>query len=325
MPEWETRELKIEDIEIPSRRVSAHMDDAEREALAASIERFGLFSEPLVHEREGHLILISGKNRLDAVRARGEQTIRCKVWKGSLSDALLSHLAENFAKGRISALDLYNYVRDITAEQSIDIGEISRMTGLSVSKLSTALRIGDLEDEIKQALLHDAITDSHALLLARIKDPEQRREVFRAMIELDLTVEDAQKYWWHGFLSRCDCCEREGQELQQLFKGTDREVWVCPECMSKSYPDVAKLLEAREAEIKKLVEEGRFPESMAELMMRCSMCTQEFPAKFQRAWGMCRECNAKLLRLLDNFDVQVGKKLHECPTEDLDRIMIKRV
>ena len=325
MSEWETRELRIDEIEVPDRRVSAHMDDAEMEALKSSIERFGLFSEPLVHDREGKYVLISGKNRLEAVEARGESTIRCKVWTGSLSDALLSHLAENFAKGRISALELYEYIKHISEEQHIDIGEISRMTGLSVSKLSTALKIGDLEDPIKEALLKDVITDSHALLLARIPDPEQRREVFRAMIELDLSVADAQRYWWHGFLSRCDLCEREGQELQQLFKGSDREIWVCPECVSKSYPDIAKLLEAREAELKQLVEEGKFPESMADLMMRCSICSQEFPVKFQRAWGMCRECNAKLLRLLDNFETQIGKKLHGVPTDELDRILIKRV
>jgi len=323
--EWEVREISIDDIEIPAQRVSAHMDDKEREALRSSIERFGVFSEPLVHDRDGNLILISGKNRLEAARQSGMKTIRCKVWRGDRSDALLSHLAENFAKGKISALDLYDYVCTITHEQNIPIGDIARMTGLSISKLSAALKIGDLEDEIKEALIKDLITESHALFLATIKDDTQRSRVFSAIIDNDLTVEEAKKFWWHAFLSRCDMCHREGMELRQIFKGTEKELWLCTECMKRYYPNIQKLIEAREAELKRLMEEGRFPESMSDLMMRCSLCAQEFPVRFQRAWGMCKECNAKLLRLLDNFETQVGQKIHDVTLRDMDRILIKRV
>ncbi len=325
MEKFEVVELPIDQIEIPKDRVSSYMDPEELKALEESISRFGIAFEPIVIEKDGKYILVAGKNRLETAKKLGHQKIRCKVFKGTEHEAILLHLAENAAKGRISALELYNYVVKLIEEKGMSVKDIARVTGLSESKIRTALQIGRLEDPIKEALMRDEIKEGHAKLLARIHDEEARKDVFEKILEYGLTVEEAEAYYKHGWLQECDMCHKQGVQLNKLFEGTPNEIFVCDECLKKYYPNIAKLKEAREEMLKKMLEEGEIPADISVDQFRCSMCKQLHPLAGQALVNYCKSCNAKLLRLLDQLEVNLGKKLHELKPEEIDRLVIKLV
>ncbi|RLI20254.1 hypothetical protein DRO54_06685 [Candidatus Bathyarchaeota archaeon] len=322
---YEIREIPIDQIVIPSVRVSAHMDEEEMKVLEESIERFGLFAEPIVIEKDGRYELVAGKNRLEVLKKKGAKTVKCRVFKGSESDAVLVHLAENFARGRISALELDAYIRKIRAERGMSLEEISKFTGISVSKLRAAERIAKLEDEIRSALLTGQITDSHALLLAQIKDKEQRMDVFEKIITYGLTVDQARKYWWHGWLKKCDICGKEGQELQVIFRDTPQEKWVCPECLEKHYPNIDKLLKAAKERFMKMIESGEIPTDFSKMKFKCFLCDGVKEAYQQRILTICKECHAKLLRILDNMYTQLGKEIKDMDMEELDKLVFRKI
>jgi len=322
---WEEKEVDIDRIIIPKERVSAYMEESEFEALKTSIDKLGVFAEPLVYEQDGKLILLAGLNRLKALKQLGKQRIKVKVCKGKFSDGLLAHLAENFAKGRISALELYNFIKKITEEQKLTLEEIAKITGISITKLRTALRIANLEDEIKEALLTEQITDSHALLLAQIHDKEQRLDVFEKILTHNLTVEQAKKYWHHGHLQKCDVCGKEGVYLYIMFRGSPQEVWVCEDCLKEQFPQVYASMEAREEEIKKMLESGEISKDVLETTVKCHLCGQEIDSWVARVQTLCKSCNAKLLRLLENFEVHLGIRLCELDVNEIDRIILKIV
>jgi len=319
---FEIREIPIDQIAIPEERVSAYLDEGEAEALKTSIQRFGIFAEPIVMEKDGKYMLIAGKNRIEKAKELGYKTIRVKLWKGTESDALLMHLAENMAKGRVGSLDLYNFIKKIQEEQGLSVREIAKIVGCSEQRIYTALRIANLEDEIKKALMEDLITDAHANLLSQIKDKEQRMDVFEKIITHELSVEDARKYWYHGWLKKCDICGKEGQELQILFKGTPSEKWLCPECLAKNYPNVKKLLDSVEERIKKAMEEGEYPEAF-NYTMKCWLCGKNKEAIECRPQNICKVCLSKLLKLLDHIQTSVNKKVSELTDEDLDRLVVR--
>jgi len=319
---FEVREVPIDEIVIPEERVSAYLDEGEAEALKTSIQRFGIFAEPICLLKDGKYILIAGKNRIEKAKELGYKTIRVKLWKGSESDAILMHLAENMAKGRIDALELYKYIVKIQQEQGLSIQEIAKIVGCSESKLYQAIRIANLEDEIKEALMQDIITEAHANLLAQIKDKEQRMDVFEKIVTHELSVEDARKYWYHGWLRRCDICGKEGQELQVLFRGTPSERWVCQECLAKHYPNIKKLMDSVQEKVRKAMEEGSYPDDFR-FEVKCWLCGMKKAAHKCMPQNICKDCFVKLMKFVDQVHMLLGKKIWELTDEDIQRLVVR--
>jgi len=321
--EYEIKEIPIAEIKIPKKRVSAGMDLSEMESLKASIQRFGVFSEPIVCEKDGKYILLAGKNRLEALKEMGRKTVRVKIFKGKLSNGILLHLAENFARGRISALEVYNYIKYIHEEQGLDLKEIAKVTGMSESKLRTALKIGNLPDEVKEALITGQINEAVALQIARLKDPNEQLEVLRRAIEFNMTGTELQKYLDRAYFHLCDVCKKQVDHLEILFPNTPKEIWVCKECMEKQFPKIAKIKQLTEERLKEMLESGEAFKSIAEQTLHCEVCDQNKPAiQFANVF-ICRSCNAKLLRLMDQIKASINKDLGDLTLEEIDRLLIK--
>ena len=320
---YEIKEIPIDQIEIPEKRVSAEMDSSEMESLKASIERFGVFSEPIVYEKDGKYILLAGKNRLEALKEMGHKTVRVKIFKGKLSNGILLHLAENFARGRISALEVYNYIKYIHEEQGLDLKEIAKITGMSESKLRTALKIGNLPDEVKEALLTGQINEAAALQIARLKDPKDQLEVLRRAIEFNLTGKELQKYIDRAYFRLCDICKKKVDEFEIIFKDTPKELWICKECLEKEFPRIAKIKKLTEEKLKELMESGEAFKSLGEQTLHCEICDENKPAISFANVFICRNCNAKLLRLMDQIKASIGKDLKDLTLEEIDRLLIK--
>jgi len=178
----------------PRQPRKGEFDKKDLEELADSIREHGIIQPLIVSRGEGdRYVLIAGERRLQAARQIGLRTVPAIVRQANDRELLELALIENIQRADLNPLEEADAYRQLTEDFGLSHEEVARRVGKSRPAVSNTLRLLQLSDNVKAAII-----DSYSHADEKDQDPEQQTESkFRlseghARALLHLTTHQAQ-------------------------------------------------------------------------------------------------------------------------------------
>jgi ParB family transcriptional regulator, chromosome partitioning protein len=173
----------------------AAFDETQLGELAASIAVHGVLQPVVVRElADGSYELIAGERRLRAARIAGLDRIPAIV--RDMDDAETSlelALIENLQREDLNAIETARAYRELIDRFGLTHEAVARQVGKSRVAVSNSLRLLELAQETRDAILDGRITEGHGRALAAITIPELQRAALQFVLERQLSVRQTEE------------------------------------------------------------------------------------------------------------------------------------
>ncbi len=161
--------------------------------LAESIREHGVI-QPLVvsMEKEGGYRLIAGERRLQAARLADLATVPVVVREVDGSELLELALVENIQRADLNPIEEALAYRRLLNEYALTQEEVAKRVGRSRAAVANAIRLLQLEPEIRRSLVAGEIREGHARVLLGMPEGPARMEVWRETVRRGLSVRETE-------------------------------------------------------------------------------------------------------------------------------------
>lgn len=173
----------------------ATFDESQLGELAASIAVHGVLQPVIVRERaDGGYELIAGERRTRAARLAGLAAIPAVIREASADESSLElALIENLQREDLNAIEAALAYRELIDRFGMTHEAVARQVGKSRVAISNALRLLDLADETRAAIVDGRISEGHGRALAAITIGELQRAVLAVVLERGLSVRQTEE------------------------------------------------------------------------------------------------------------------------------------
>ena len=163
--------------------------------LASSIEELGII-QPITVRKLSALKyqIISGERRFRASQLAGLESLPAYIREADDTKLLEMALVENVQREDLHPIEIATSYNRLIQECNLSHEELGNLVGKSRSSISNQLRLLELPEEIKIALLTKEISQGHAkALLAMQGNPEQMMILFGLIKDENLSVRLAEE------------------------------------------------------------------------------------------------------------------------------------
>ncbi len=170
-----------------------HFEPDQLRELAESIAEHGII-QPLIVSRDanGGYRLIAGERRLQAARLAGLQSVPVVNREATDSELLELALIENIQRADLNAIEEAMAYRRLIEDYGLTQEETARRVGKNRATVANALRLLNLDQEIRRSLVSGEITEGHARALLGIADNKARLNAWRDVVKRNLSVRDTE-------------------------------------------------------------------------------------------------------------------------------------
>jgi ParB family chromosome partitioning protein len=188
-------EVPLERVERNPSQPRTRFNDEQLGELAASIAVHGILQPIVVRAlADGGYQLIAGERRLRAARMAGLDTVPAVVRETDGAETSLElALIENIQREDLNAIETALAYRELIDRFGLTHEAVARQVGKSRVAISNSLRLLDLADETRQAIIEGRITEGHGRALAAITIPELQRAVLAVVLERGLSVRQTEE------------------------------------------------------------------------------------------------------------------------------------
>ncbi len=170
----------------PRKRFSDHRLDE----LVESIRRYGIIQPLIVSEHNGAYELIAGERRLRAAKTIGLEKAPVIVRGVNEQEKLEVALVENLQREDLNPVETALAYRKLIDEFNLSQEDVAKSAGKSRSAVSNTLRVLNLPEEIKMALVEGRITEGHAKIISGLEGEDRQMALFRKMLNTEMSVDD---------------------------------------------------------------------------------------------------------------------------------------
>lgn len=172
-----------------------HFEPEQLRELAESIKDHGII-QPLIVTRddEGGYRLIAGERRLQAARLAGLEAVPVVVREAADEELLELALVENIQRADLNPVEEAMAYRRLVEEYGLTQEEVARRVGKSRATVANALRLLQLEAEIRRSLVAGEISEGHARALLGLPEGRGRVNAWREVVRRQLSVRDTESY-----------------------------------------------------------------------------------------------------------------------------------
>lgn len=163
--------------------------------LSDSIREHGII-QPLVVSRDedGGYRLIAGERRLQAARLAGLETVPVVIREATDDELLELALIENIQRADLNPVEEAMAYRRLVEEYGLTQEEVARRVSKNRATVANALRLLQLESEIRRSLVSGEITEGHARALLGLPEGRGRVNAWRDVVKRKLSVRDTESY-----------------------------------------------------------------------------------------------------------------------------------
>lgn len=188
----ELKQLPVKDVVPGPYQPRTIFDDDKIDELCQTIKTHGVIQPIVVRVRDGKYEIIAGERRFRAVSKLGLATIPGIVKDFNDAQAASIALIENLQREGLTALE-----EAVAYQQLIDLHELTQESlaqrlGKSQSTIANKLRLLQLTEPVKQALLERKITERHARALLALPTDELQIRILTDVLEKDLNVKQTE-------------------------------------------------------------------------------------------------------------------------------------
>lgn len=172
-----------------------HFEPEQLRELAESIKEHGII-QPLIvtRDEQGGYRLIAGERRLQAARLAGLETVPVIVREAADHELLELALIENIQRADLNPVEEAMAYRRLIEEYGLTQEEVARRVGKSRATIANALRLLQLEAEIRRSLVAGEITEGHARALLGLPEGRGRVNAWREVVRRQMSVRDTESY-----------------------------------------------------------------------------------------------------------------------------------
>lgn len=187
----EIEKININDIIQDKEQPRKIFDEDQIEALASSIEKFGLLQPILVKKIGDKYQIIAGERRYRACKKLDLINIDVIV-KNDENTAEIA-LIENIQRENLSPIEEASAILSLKEKKNYTHEELSRILGKTRVYITNKLRILGIDEDTKDLLEEGKISEGHARALLGEKDIEQRVKLAQKILKNGLSVRDIEK------------------------------------------------------------------------------------------------------------------------------------
>ena len=166
--------IKIKDIILPWYQPRDELDEDYINELSKSIKNDGLWTPIMVREIDGKFELISGNNRLEAVKKLGLDTIEAKIVDLDEDMASVYAIKTNFLQKNLTELEEAKAIQRIIDKFGFNQSEIAEKLGKSPTWVANRLSlVMKLSKKVRDALSGEKITPTHAVIFSALNERDQ--------------------------------------------------------------------------------------------------------------------------------------------------------
>lgn len=188
------REIPVDLIVANPHQPRQHFDHSALEDLVSSIQERGVI-EPLIVTDLGNgtFELIAGERRLRASRIAGLNVVPCIIRTASELEKLELAIIENVQRHDLNPIEEAVAYKRLMDEFNMTQDEVGEKVGKSRPQVANIVRLLQLPEEVRQALVDRKINASNARTLLSLPSDEERMELFKAMLAQNFTVRETEK------------------------------------------------------------------------------------------------------------------------------------
>jgi ParB family chromosome partitioning protein len=186
--EKEIFDIYVDDI-IPNRfQPRLTFDEKSLNELADSIKQHGII-QPLVVRKVGDKYeIIAGERRYKASQLAGLQKVPAVIMNLNDQESAEVAVVENIQRRDLSALEEAESYKKLLDKGYLTQEQLATRMGKTQATVSNKLRLLALDNDVKDALLNEKISERHARSLLSLKDSAKQKEVLSKIIDNKLTV-----------------------------------------------------------------------------------------------------------------------------------------
>ena len=186
--------VAIDRIHPDPRQPRRRFDEAALESLAASIRTAGLMQPIVLRPREaGGFRIIVGERRWRAAQNVGLATVPAIVREIDDRTAAEWALIENIQREDLNPLERAEAFRRLTDEYGMTHQDVAERVGLNRSTVTNLLRLLELDDFCRDAVINGLLGQAHAKLLLAVGDLALRRKLTELAIREEWSVRTLDK------------------------------------------------------------------------------------------------------------------------------------
>ena len=168
-----------------------HFDSESLAELAESIKTHGLLQPIVVKEDLDGYILIAGERRLRASKLAKNKTIKAIVVSVSDEQMREHALIENIQRDELNVIDLAQAYQELIDIHQLTHEQLSQTVHKSRAQITNTLRLLQLSEKGRKALLEGKISAGHAKVILTL-DPKEQAMMIDSVIGQKLSVRDVE-------------------------------------------------------------------------------------------------------------------------------------
>lgn len=167
-------------------------DDDRIDELCQTIRTHGIIQPIVVRVKNNTFELIAGERRLRAVKKLGLDTIPAIVRDFNDSQAASIALIENLQREGLTAIEEAAAYHQLIEMHDLTQESLAQRLGKSQSTIANKIRLLQLCEPVKMALMERKITERHARALLALDQEEQQVKLLEEIITKELNVKQTE-------------------------------------------------------------------------------------------------------------------------------------
>lgn len=188
------QQVAVEAIKRNPRQPRVHFKEDELNELAASIREHGVIQPLIVSPKgDGTFILIAGERRWQASQRAGLTKVPVVTRQASNQELLELALIENVQRADLNPMEEAEAYHQLAEDFGLSHDMIAKRVGKSRVAVTNTMRLTNLADAVKQALVDNKITEGHARALLGLSTQKAQTSALQTIINLSLSVRQAEE------------------------------------------------------------------------------------------------------------------------------------
>lgn len=193
------KEDRIENIELNKltpnpNQPRKHFGEVSLNELSDSIKRHGIIQPLVASPKNGKYYIVAGERRWRAAKIAGLKTVPVIVKERKDLEQLEVALIENVQRVDLNSIEQALSIEKLNQEFNIPINEIAKRLGKASSTVINIVRLLNLPDNAKKALIENKISEGHARQILAVESKEQQDYLLRSIINNHWTVRKAEQF-----------------------------------------------------------------------------------------------------------------------------------
>jgi ParB family chromosome partitioning protein len=189
----EVKQIPVDTIQPSPYQPRAIFDDERIDELCQTIRIHGVIQPVVVRRIKNGYELIAGERRWRAVKKLGMGTIPAIVREMSDAQAASASLIENLQREGLTAIEEAMAYQKLIELHGLTQESLAQRLGKGQSTIANKLRLLQLPEQVKDALLKRKVTERHARALLALRDEGMQVRLLQEIIEKEWNVKQTEE------------------------------------------------------------------------------------------------------------------------------------